>query len=81
MEERRVQIGRKSLEMGLRNAFVAEISSSGSLLGVHQMPDLALNLFAVLPGGNGAWVVGSTRTLLLVRPAGLFVQWVPERRR
>lgn len=78
VEQRSVQIGRKSMEMNsTSNAFVAKISSRGSLLGVHQMPDLALNLFAVLPGRNGAWVVGRTRTILLVRPAGLFVQWVP----
>jgi hypothetical protein len=76
VEAQSVQIGRKPVKMSsTSNAFVAEINSRGSLLGVHQMPDLVLNLLAVLPGRNGAWVVG--RSLLIVRPAGLFVQWVP----
>jgi len=77
VEERSVQIGRKPVKMSsTSNAFVAEISSRGSLLGVHQMPDLLLNLFAVLPGRNGAWVVG--RTLAGDASTGLFVQWVQQ---
>ena len=76
VEERSVQIGRKPVGMSsTSNAFVAEISSRGSLLGVHQMPELVFHLFAVLPGRSGAWIVG--RTLAGDASTGLFVQWVP----
>ncbi len=76
-EGRTLRIGSKAIEMSSSNAFVAQISSSGSLLGVQPLRGLVADLFAVLPGKRGAWLVGRNRPT--ESSTGMFVQWVGRR--